>query len=74
MKDGAKVHQINYQKKMSKKVVCLFHFCISMVSLLIARSIQCRFVAILALASGGPVRISAVYAFQYSVRKESKRK
>lgn len=68
-----KIHQINYPKKINNlnEFVCVCMRSVfsldcdfSMVSLLVARSIQCRFVAIAALASGGRARISAACACQ----------
>lgn len=73
-----KIHRINYPKKCQIVcVVCLFfsflsNFSFSMVSLLVARSIQCRFVAIVAPASGGPAGISAAYVYQCPVQIETR--
>lgn len=49
--------------------LCLSLSTSSMVSLLFAQSIPCRFVAIVALASGGPAHISVVYAYQCPVKQ-----
>lgn len=52
-------------------VQCVFPsylFLLFMVSLLVARSIQCRFVAIVALASDDPAHILAAYAYQCPVK------
>lgn len=61
---------------MSKSVCCVFFlmFFSSMVSLLVVRSIQCRFVAIVALASVDPAHISAAYAYQCPVQNGNKAK
>lgn len=43
-----------------------------MISLLVAQSIQYRFVAIVELVLGGPAHISAVYAFRRPAQIQNK--
>ena len=57
------------KKKLMWCVFSTFSFLLSMVSLLVAQSIQYKFVAILSLASGVPAHILAIYAFQYPVNE-----